>query len=314
MNLELEKIDVGRLGTLDFYQLQGQAFSDACKLTQDMTVGDHTGLRMHPGAPILSRFVAKYPELLNDRSVIELGCGIGLVSVTVLLTSNPSVFIATDGNLDAVDICDKNVKRLYKSESRSTRVKTYQLIWSARTAEECIKNEGIECFDVVLGSELMYYLTDLPALMACVQSLTGTKAGARSGDVTKSDGVENEKVESLSSSSSTPLPLSSSDRCPLFISAHVFRKDRQVDDFAALLHKAGWIAYEIPVESFIDETELRFNPGWYNARMLVAGAKAEVMRLAKTRDDWNDWKELQAKLVEEDAEAQNAEDFLQMIS
>jgi len=54
-----------------------------------------------PSAIGFSRYLAKNPELLQNKSVLELGCGLGLTSL-IISTQEPATFLVTDYEQDAL--------------------------------------------------------------------------------------------------------------------------------------------------------------------------------------------------------------------
>jgi hypothetical protein len=98
-------------------------------------------------------------------------------------------------------------------------------------------------YDVVLGSELFYYLTDLNALCETIVQLAGTTG--------------------------------------VFIGAHIFRKAGQDLELAEMLHsKHQWVLCVAPLEDFVDAEEQARFPGWFNAVQLVCGTENAVQECA----------------------------------
>lgn len=62
-----------------------------------------------PAAIGFSRFIAGQKELVQNKSVLELGCGLGLTSM-VLTRQAPAYFVASDYEQDALDFAAKNFK------------------------------------------------------------------------------------------------------------------------------------------------------------------------------------------------------------
>ena len=127
-------------------------------------------------------------------------------------------------------------------------------------------------FDVAIGSELMYYMSDLQALCTVLGTCLEPSRGC-------------------------------------FLSAHVFRKDGQLDEWVALIEsRLKWVTYEVSLDSFIEEGELDAHPGWWNARMLVSGPasvlapQAEaacVDAAASGRGGCEAWLDIHTKLARE---------------
>lgn len=104
-------------------------------------------------------------------------------------------------------------------------------------------NDGI-AYDIVFGSELMYYRTHVAALLSTVHNLT---AGAG-----------------------------------LFIHAHNFRsrgQDREILDILAL---TGWSTLSVSCEHFVSSEELGVHPDWFSVLVLISGPR-EIMEDLRSR-------------------------------
>lgn len=63
-----------------------------------------------PSAIGLSRFIIKNPELFRQKNILELGCGLGLTSM-VLMLQNPASLLCTDYENDALVLARKNFSK-----------------------------------------------------------------------------------------------------------------------------------------------------------------------------------------------------------
>ena len=112
---------------------------------------DRTGLRLWalPARRVV-RFLEDAPSLVRGKNVIELGCGAhaALARASVLLGATSA--LATDGSSHIVELA-------------SAHGAAAQL----RFGEPCV-DAPPGAADLVLGSELLYYNTDLNALMATI--------------------------------------------------------------------------------------------------------------------------------------------------
>ncbi len=87
----------------------------------------------------LSEYLARYPELVRNKTVLELGCGLGLPS---LVSSHLGGFVlATDFHPDVEDYFKRNCRH------SSVSCQYQRLNW---------REEGLGQFDVVLGSDVLY--------------------------------------------------------------------------------------------------------------------------------------------------------------
>lgn len=62
-----------------------------------------------PAAIGLSRFISTHKNLIDQKTVLELGCGLGLTTL-VLARQNPARLLATDYEQDALDFAAENFK------------------------------------------------------------------------------------------------------------------------------------------------------------------------------------------------------------
>jgi 2-polyprenyl-3-methyl-5-hydroxy-6-metoxy-1,4-benzoquinol methylase len=161
MEWQKEEVYFGeRIGTRGVYQFVERAFYDRC-LQKNSSDSDSTGLRIYAGAQVFIRFMARYPEFLENQRVCELGCGVGAVGLCCCLLCSPQSILLTDGNESAMAMVEKNIHEFQVSNI----ARCQQLLWGST---ECAE---LHQFDVVIGCELMYYQLDMPLLLATVHNL-----------------------------------------------------------------------------------------------------------------------------------------------
>jgi hypothetical protein len=109
LSYRLEESDFGEvLGHRSLYQISAQDHHSEC-LTSNRTAGDSTGLRVYAGSHLIVRFLVQYNELMNGKSIMELGCGIGGVGLLGTTFCSPELLVLTDGSSRTYGILQKNI-------------------------------------------------------------------------------------------------------------------------------------------------------------------------------------------------------------
>ena len=141
MNLSLRSIPV---------QLPNAATRKNLKIQQAGAGAGTTGLAVWNSSLLLARLLQRLAQnevqWFQEKSVLELGCGTGMVSLLLALLGAANV-IATDGNPTVVELAAKNIQ----SNDLSQQVVAQQLAWGLLDAMEFS-----ESADLVLGSDLTY--------------------------------------------------------------------------------------------------------------------------------------------------------------
>jgi predicted nicotinamide N-methyase len=106
-----------------------------------------------PSALALGRWVLEEPSLVAGRSVLELGCGLGLASVCAALAGAPTV-LATDLDDDALRFAAANAAA--NGADERTAFSTRRLDWEAAAAPAPADAPAHERFDVVLCADVLY--------------------------------------------------------------------------------------------------------------------------------------------------------------
>ena len=260
MNVEsqLEDADFGDVvGTVGMYQLSAQQFQLEC-LASNLSVGDSTGLRAYSGSHVAVRFLAKHTSLVEGKSLIEIGCGVGVFGLLGTTPCNPNLLVLTDGEMRAQNIIQRNIE-LVKSRKvdNKTIYHSQQLKWGdhgdIQNALELCSASSLEYYEVVLGCELMYFNTDLESMINTVLSLTNSNG--------------------------------------LYIHAHVFRAPDQEQRFINLLSLYNWSTIEIPCTDYIDKKELNHHVEWRRVRMLISGPIDRITMIAEHHPSWMLFKE-----------------------
>jgi predicted nicotinamide N-methyase len=101
------------------------------------------GAAVYDAAFVLADWLSLHDEVLGAR-VLELGCGVGLVSIACAALAGPltqCVFVMTDGDATSVQLATENVERNRVSD----KVAVQRLMWGPDVGQ-------LGQFDVVLGT------------------------------------------------------------------------------------------------------------------------------------------------------------------
>ena len=190
------------------YQLPSKSFNEVCKSNDNNNFEDNTGLRIYLGCFCCIQFLQKIKNLIFKKDIIELGCGSGALSLIGLRNLEPNSITLTDGNQSSINLCKMNVKLLKP-------LSNCQVLYLSWDEDDINKNFGSKYnnnkqFDVIIGSDLMYYNTDVIQLLKTMLSLTN-----------QNDGI--------------------------FISAHVFRRAGQKQEMIDFLKLNDWTTIRVPI-------------------------------------------------------------------
>jgi predicted nicotinamide N-methyase len=126
---------------------------------------DTTGLAAWGLANTLSAYVAEHRALVAGKQVLELGCGRGMCGLVAAQCGAVRV-VLSDYEPAVLALAQKNVAaNAAVHAATGVQPTVEQLVWS-RTPAEC-RSCGL--FDLLLGSELLYHETDIPALIASTE-------------------------------------------------------------------------------------------------------------------------------------------------
>ena len=140
----------------------GAAFHD------NVAEHDVTGINIWSASIVLSRWLISHPEWVNDKDVCELGAGCGLPGLTAGVVGKPKSILLTDYLPHCVENLSHNLKANNISEGGA-----HALDWN-RTAtwpKGSGSSESGKKFGVLLGSDLVYDLEMVPALISVVSGL-----------------------------------------------------------------------------------------------------------------------------------------------
>jgi SAM-dependent methyltransferase len=232
------------LFSVKFYQLSYQKFHFEC-LQKNSSESDSTGKRLYAGGHVGIRFLQYFQYLLADASILELGCGTGIIGLSTFLHSNPSRLLLTDGSEETLQITQKNIVKVLPVD-KQYQVATQRLYWGNNDhIAEARQAINSEFFNVIIGCELMYYSTDIPNLISTICTLIDLKQG-------------------------------------VFFHVHLFRKYGQEKEMVESFGKYNWITYQVPLTDFLTELEWQEHPEWNAIQAFIscsAERLAEIKRL-----------------------------------
>ena len=102
-----------------------------------------------PASEAFARLVAHVPSLVKGKRVIDVGCGLGLVSVAAILSEAQAV-LAADGDEEVLKMTRKSVERMSMDARTHGEHEVEKLDWT--NVEEWPEHE----FDVALASDVLY--------------------------------------------------------------------------------------------------------------------------------------------------------------
>ena len=138
---------------------------------------DPTGMQAWGLARTLSAFVVERQAAFEGASVLEFGCGQGMVGIVaahfaaqvVLTDYEPSVLALA--SLNAAAAAESSLKQLQRPAPAVRR-----LVWTSNAGDPTdlgttaeATGAGLGRFDVLLGSELLYHETDIDALLKTME-------------------------------------------------------------------------------------------------------------------------------------------------
>jgi len=108
------------------------------------------------------------PRLDNQR-IVELGCGVGVLSLVLQRFLRPETVLATDGDENAVKLAGSNMER-----NDGKHVQVQQLRWGCDSDINqalCAGKRRPVLFDVVIGSDITYWPAPLGLLKETILKL-----------------------------------------------------------------------------------------------------------------------------------------------
>lgn len=112
-----------------------------------VTTFDGSGDIIWPSSFALARLIAHCPSLVNGRDILELGCGLGLVSAAACKHARPHHVAVSDCDRSVLSMAYSTCTQLFRSRASVSRC---TMDWSDRTTWP---NQN---YDVLLASDVLY--------------------------------------------------------------------------------------------------------------------------------------------------------------
>ncbi|XP_020107670.1 protein N-lysine methyltransferase METTL21A [Ananas comosus] len=135
---------------------------------------DLTGQLVWPGAVLLNNFLSLHAEILEGRSVIELGSGVGITGI--LCSRLCREVVLTDHNEEVLEIIKKNIElQSSLGNPGSTGLKAEKLEWGNVDQISQILERHPRGFDLILGADICFQQSSVPPLFDTVEKLLRTQ-------------------------------------------------------------------------------------------------------------------------------------------
>jgi len=171
-----------------------------------------TGGKVWPAALALCTYLSSHPECIQDKSVLEIGAGLGLCGI--LAGHYCKSVVLTDNDTEVLQVLGNNDERSKPKLRAQAIVRRLQWVKGV----EAFKEEVREPFDVILASDVLYYPSAVELVWKTVDELLCKR---------KEEGRE----------------------VPQFILSHVSR-DKNVDkDLMRMAQERNFIPQVVPVYS-----------------------------------------------------------------
>ena len=129
------------------------------------TATDYTGIMVWPATHVLCQYVCGSPPqqpLLLGESVLELGCGCGLVGITAALSlpCRP-LWVSTDKEDQVLRMCRENYNLNGLHADNDDRLWIRKLQWGSRKdilaiQQELLNHTNKATFDAIVGADIVY--------------------------------------------------------------------------------------------------------------------------------------------------------------
>uniref|UniRef100_H3CRR6 Eukaryotic elongation factor 2 lysine methyltransferase n=2 Tax=Tetraodon nigroviridis TaxID=99883 RepID=H3CRR6_TETNG len=145
---------VGTEDTTECYKSYLLPSGDAVSLLENVALisDGTTGLVTWEAALYLAEWALDHQQTFTNRTVLELGSGVGLTGITICRSCRPSRYIFSDCHSGVLQRLRSNVKLNGLMEETPPLVSMEELDWTAVTEEQIKQMEA----DVVLAADVVY--------------------------------------------------------------------------------------------------------------------------------------------------------------
>ncbi|XVE53875.1 hypothetical protein DITRI_Ditri03aG0036800 [Diplodiscus trichospermus] len=138
-----------------------------------------TGLMLWESARLMAAILARNPNIVAGKRVLELGCGCGGICSMVAVRS-ASIVVATDGDRKALELLAQNVTSNLRPPLLAKLI-TKRLEWGNRDDIEAIKAMNNDGFEVIIGTDVTYIPEAILPLFSTARELISSNRSAEKG-------------------------------------------------------------------------------------------------------------------------------------
>eukprot|EP01102_Stenamoeba_stenopodia_P000674 TRINITY_DN10628_c0_g1_i1.p1 TRINITY_DN10628_c0_g1~~TRINITY_DN10628_c0_g1_i1.p1 ORF type:complete len:295 (-),score=66.76 TRINITY_DN10628_c0_g1_i1:202-1086(-) len=195
------------------------------------------GEMVWPAAELLCWYLISQQPLIKDKTVLELGAGVGLASMMACSLGARRV-VATDFDERSLEKLNKNISQFKVTDpTKATLMRVHQLAWGHALDEfrdrvsqsfscSCSDGDHFEgYFDVIIGSDIIYYAAALAPLMKTVATL-----------------------------------LSPSPQSVFILANNILRFGPNREAFETIVDQSGFFIEEVALTSFLSEANMPQHP------------------------------------------------------
>lgn len=137
-----------------------------------------TGLRTWEASLHLGQYLCSNPSMVRGKEILELGAGTGYLSILCAKYLGASRVVASDGSDDVINNLPDNF--FLNGLQGSSTVAAMDLKWGhALVGTEDEHWNGSRAVDVILGADITYDQSIIPALIATLEDLSDIAPAAR---------------------------------------------------------------------------------------------------------------------------------------